>query len=308
MEESKNILFRQNEPENLRYQTIASACYRHGKILSYFAFMCYVIIPCIFTIVQKFITNDTIVAVFCVITLLFWCVGIYLRKRIACYKNYGACFQQYFDENVLKIDTSSKKFIVQSTLLLEQRIKLMKKFKNKNIYSKTNWYNDYSFLSYAKAVFYCQTENIRWDLDLRKRYINFLFILGISLLIIIVLFAILMHQSVVTLILALFSSLAIIEYFYSSYNKISKDIKKQSLIKSGMEQVERNIKNDRELWNKIEEIQFEIFEYRKKAYLIPDWFYKIFRKNDQDVSDMLAKELKKERKELQDEQNDKKAD
>ena len=182
------------------------------------------------------------------------------------------------------------------------------KYKDKNSKSKKNWYSDYSSLPYYEAVFCCQKENIRWDLGLRKRYRTLLLILALIAIGIVILLAILTNKRVSTIILALFSVFTLIEYFINSYIKIKNDIEKQSKLKLKMELIEENIKVCSDLWDKIEELQVEIFEYRKKAYLIPDWFYKIFRKKDQQLSDMCAQVLKEKTKENKNESDDKRQD
>lgn len=306
--ESKDILIRQNKPENLRYQTVADECYKHGKILSYFTLICSVIMPLLLVVLQKFVVNDRAVAVFCVIAIIFWVVGMVLRNEANKYKNYGACFQQLFDESVLGIKNSSHKYIASKMITQEDRLYLMKKYKDKNCNIKKDWYNDYSYLPYNKAVFSCQKENIRWDLDLRKRYRNLLFVLAIIAIAVVITIAILTNKRVSTIVLAVFSVFTLVEYYVNSYRKIKNDVEKQSKLKWKVEFIEKNIKTDSDLWDKIEELQVEIFEYRKKAYLIPDWFYKIFRKKDQGRSDICAQALKEESKEENDEHNDKKAD
>ncbi len=305
MEESKDILIRQNQPENLRYQTVAGECYKHGKLLSYFTFLFAVIIPLSLAIVQKFVANSMVVAIFCIIAFICWIIGMLLRSEANRYKNNGACFQQLFDESVLGIKNTSNKYIAPKMLPQEERLKLMMKYKEKNSKSKKDWYSDYSSLPYCEAVFCCQKENIRWDLGLRKRYRTLLLILALIAIGIVILLAILKNKRVSTIILALFSVFTLIEYFINSYRKIKNDIEKQSKIKLKMELIEENIKVYSDLWDKIEELQVEIFEYRKKAYLIPDWFYKIFRKKDQQMSDMCAQALKEESKENKNESDDK---
>ena len=51
---------------------------------------------------------------------------------------------------------------------------------------------------------------------------------------------------------------------------------------------------DRKKWiTRLEELQIEIFNYRKQAYLIPNWFYKLSRSSKQKEEDYFAKSLSK---------------
>ena len=253
MEESKNILIRQNEPENLRYQIVAGECYKRGKILSYCVLICSVLVPVLFSIAQKFLKDDTIVASLCIIYIWVWCVNLILRNQLARYKYYGACFQQIFDKNVLKINDTVNDLISSQIIQTEQRLKLLKKYSNKKRAPKEDWYNDYSSLPYNKAVFY-----------LRKRYQYLLLSLAVISIGLILLCAILTHKSVATLVLSFASGLTVLEYFINSYVKLSKDINTQLNLKRITEGIERNNDNEIELWSKIERLQYKIFEYRKK--------------------------------------------
>ena len=187
-----------------------------------------------------------------------------MRNQLARYKYYGACFQQIFDKNVLKINDTVNDLISSQIIQTEQRLKLLKKYSNKKRAPKEDWYNDYSSLPYNKAVFYCQKENIRWDLDLRKRYQYLLLSLAVISIGLILLCAILTHKSVATLVLSFASGLTVLEYFINSYVKLSKDINTQLNLKRITEGIERNNDNEIELWSKIERLQYKIFEYRKK--------------------------------------------
>ena len=49
----------------------------------------------------------------------------------------------------------------------------------------------------------------------------------------------------------------------------------------------------KKLWDEIEELQLEIFDYRKQAYLIPDWFHRLGHNNRQKEEDNFAESLSK---------------
>ena len=46
--------------------------------------------------------------------------------------------------------------------------------------------------------------------------------------------------------------------------------------------------NKKSIWDEIQKLQVEIFRYRKKLYLIPDWFYKLSRRKMQSIEDTFA--------------------
>ena len=87
------------------------------------------------------------------------------------------------------------------------------------------------------------------------------------------------------------SILPLSSYFYNGLKKLSKNIKSQENLYSHIEVIERDLKNQKAILDEIEELQVEIFEYRKKAYLIPDWFYKFYRNKFQTQEDLYAKHI-----------------
>ena len=60
--------------------------------------------------------------------------------------------QQYFDEFVFNLKNSSTKYLVPRKLNLEERLKLVTKYKDKDDLPFCNWYSDYSALPYEQAV------------------------------------------------------------------------------------------------------------------------------------------------------------
>lgn len=101
--------------------------------------------------------------------------------------------------------------------------------------------------------------------------------------------AILQRMEISSLILVISSIFPLFSYFISSFKKLSADITAWEKLYSHIEKIENEIKCEKEICDEIEELQVEIFSYRQKAYLIPNWFYKMHRKKLQDFEDSYAK-------------------
>lgn len=289
--ETKSIYERQNMPGLVEVQKAAHYCYSHGKTIVVFLALVSIVIPIISNLLLIIFTNTILANILSVVTFCCFAIAEILRGKLEKYKFYGAGLQQYFDEFVFGLKNSCKKYIVPQKLTLEERLMLLKKYRSKESENFLNWYSDYSNMPYEKAVYYCQKENLRWDKRLREKY---LWVLIPSLCVIIVgivVHAILKNKNTDELIAILLSAIPIISYLYNGVKKLLKDIKNQNQIAACVEKIEAIDNSSEEIWNGVEELQVEIFRYRKTNYLIPNWFYKLFKRRMQDEEDYIAKEI-----------------
>ncbi len=97
------------------------------------------------------------------------------------------------------------------------------------------------------------------------------------------------RYEVLSLITILSSIFPLFSYFFNSFKKLNSGINAQEDLYKHIEKIEEQITKENEIWNEIEELQVEIFSYRKKAYLIPDWFHRIFKKELQESENEFAK-------------------
>lgn len=293
VDESKEIFNRQNLPGMISAQKTASFCYTKGKHLAAILAALLIFIPIAINISIQFITNDVISSILIVTSLLDFILGEIIKRQLNKAKFNGAGMQQYFDEFVFNLKNSSKKYLAPKKLSFEERLKLIRKFEDKDNSPFYNWYSDYSALPYEQAVYNCQKENIRWDISIRKKYRVFLILLASFTAILIVISSILQRMNILSLIAIIFSIAPLLSYFYSGFLKLNKDIASQKQLYDTIVTIEGKLKSKKKIWDEIEELQVEIFFYRKKAYLIPNWFYKLFRKNMQSDEDNLAIEISK---------------
>lgn len=291
---SKDIFNRQNLPENVALQKTAHYCYKKGKWLA-LLLVCILILPPIAANVIILCTNNAIAdKIFIVLSVVEFFIGEIIKHFLSKAKFEGASLQQYFDEIVFGLKKSSRKYLVPKKLKGDERRRLIVKYKNKPDVPFQNWYSDYSALPYEQAIYNCQKENLRWDSTIRKKYFVLL-ILQFALLIIgIIVNAILQKVSVITLIAVLSTIAPIFSYFYSAFHKLYKDMSKQKQLSAAIAEIDAKQENMNPITDEIEELQLEIFTYRKSLYLIPDWFYKLSRPKMQQAEDNLAEDICKE--------------
>lgn len=286
--DSKSIFERQNQQGIINAQKAAHYSYLNGKRVILVLAIVSIVIPIISNVLLLFFNNIILANILIVIGVCCFFGGEILRLFIKKYKFYGAGLQQYFDEFVFGLKNSCRKYIPPKKLTFEQRLSLLKKYEKKDNAPFVNWYSDYSSLPYEKAVYYCQKENIRWDKKLREKYIVGLIIALLVIVLAFVIHAIFYNKNTNELIAILVSIAPVFSYLIHGVIKLFRDLKNQKDILNCIEEIETKITSTKKIWDEVEELQIEIFNYRKTNYLIPDWFYKLFRKSIQKNEDDLA--------------------
>ena len=293
--DSKLIFERQNQIGLVEVQKTAACCYACGKKLTLWLALVLILVPLVVNVLLLFLDNVILNATLSILSFLSLILAGVLRKKIRQSKFNGAGLQQYFDELVFMLNNSSRKYLAPKKLMSTERLSLICKYKEKDATPYKNWYSDFSALPYEQAVYQCQKQNIRWDLSIRKKYRIFLIVITFILSLLIILNSIWQRQEITSLITVVASIFPLFSYFFSSFRKLNSDITLQEELYKHIEKIEKNITTKKEIWDEVEELQVEIFNYRKKAYLIPDWFHQIFKKETQKNEDEFAKLISKEK-------------
>lgn len=157
--------------------------------------------------------------------------------------------------------------------------------------SVEDWYSDYSSLPGEEQVFRCQSENIRWDFDLHKKFrVLQMVLLGAVAVVMFVAF-IIADPSFVKLICVLSWFTPIAEYAYSIFMEVGESIallQEMDNLSAGIEKKLEGNKS-RTIKRELIKLQHKIWERRENGFLIPDWFYEWHRKKQQDKEDRIAK-------------------
>jgi len=293
--DSKEIYTRQNEAEMLDLLKAQHFTYSSAKNYAIILFLFLTFFPLVINIITtNFINNETLRSLLYFIILILFVLGLVIRYKLKKKKVLAAYIQQSFDIYVFNM----KETYFQKTSITEAIIKARQKYQRINEEEFKNWYSDYSDLPYERAIFYCQKGNYNWTLKLSRKYLITLIITFIVILTIGIINSIVNHSLLSPVFLTLFTLLPIISSFVDSCQKLAKDIQVLKEILSEIEQVEKELDkiDDKKLSEITEELQAKIFLYRQKAYLIPDWFNALNKKDFQNIENEMAKETSKQYK------------
>ena len=304
--DSQQIYKRQNEKGMINHLKAQKHVYKSAKRWIVVLFFCLIIVPLAISIVSNFIENDTILATLMGAVILLTLLGQLIRMLISSKKFLAAGIQQRFDEYVLGVDGSSIRYYMLGKPDRTDVIRAMQKYENKGEEKLLNWYSDYSNLPYEQAVMFCQKNAVSWAYSQKKAYRIFL-ICGIALLLVgITVNSIINAHLMSRFILILLTALPLISYLLGGLIKMTRDIKIQSKMLSKMSEVEEKLAEFacEDLIDITNEFQAEIYRYRQKAYMVPEWFYKIAREHNQKTEDAVAKEISDQCKQMEEDGED----
>jgi len=282
----------QNEHNNIKKLAAQNLLYtisKNIKLLKFIFTVIFTMILNIFYLIWQDNTTLGFIYVFlCFISVLiqFFPFDLFSTK----YQRLAASIQQEFDHGLYPFEKNIVKSITQfeiDSAIRKYSYKFNKKKKNMNVFE--NWYQNIDAnLSNEVAFFTCQKINITWESDLRGKY-NILLV-SFESIVLLSLFAISMVMNCYfreTIMYVFLPTISLVIYFAIS---IYRNTKCLSLLKRNyrsISNIEIIIKNDPNNIMNINELinnlQQDIYEYRQIALFIPDFFYNLFRKTEQDM-------------------------
>lgn len=287
---NNTIFLKQNRADNQRLIITQHFVYKNAKTLAFFLFIISVIIPIGFNITLILINNEIISAIFSFISICLVVLCEMMRNSLENKKCIAAQVQQKFDCNVFELNNVF--------CLDEETIDVViEKYKTKDWNRKKNWYPDYRIIDKNSAIYYCQRENVDWTDNLTKKYLVFLKICLVVMVISLVINFIMIDDSVLHIISIFVITLPFITYCYSGFSKIKNDNKVLNEIKKYANIIDILINENETIDEKfLINMQWMIFYYRKNKYLIPDWFYNLFYKRIEQQE--LNKAVKRKKKKM----------
>ena len=215
-------------------------------------------------------------------------------KCISAKKRRAADIQQSFDVYVYQMPWSRGLFGNKRNCDRDVAQKAWILLKNEAERDKLpKWYElEYSKLSRERGILCCQLENVNWDAGLRKRLKIACYILTVFLVSVILAMSVVMNETVIKCLIRMAFILPILTWLAKITGELDGDLERLNKISRLIEAEET--KDMRYLqW-----IQSELYEHRQRCFLVPDWFYKRFQKNDEDMAhkealQKLAKELER---------------
>jgi hypothetical protein len=159
--------------------------------------------------------------------------------------------------------------------------------------SVKNWYSDYSALPPLHEILCCQSENIRWDDKLRRRFRKMAVVLWIIIIFAVLVVALLLRYNVAKMLSMLTWILPLLQVLILSLRSLTENIEiireAQALATNATNLIGKI--SDAEFEKLLIEIQLRIFNHRRTCEQIPDWFYSRFRSKDQTNEDNTAKAI-----------------
>lgn len=195
-------------------------------------------------------------------------------------KKLAAFIQQKFDAYVYNMSWDERIFGKDKNVNQEIVVYSKKILENDDDKDRlNNWYTpEVDNRDLAKGILLCQRENYRWDVGLRKRYRLVCIIMIIVLCSFVVTMGLWKNESFVMLLWRFAFIVPMIKWLLGTIKALNKDVERLKEMDAIL-----NLDEPKTL-DELQNIQKLIFEHRKVCYAIPDFFYKMFKDNDEDTA------------------------
>lgn len=278
------ITTEQNEQKQLERLAAQRELYSSAKQRHVLQIVLTVIIPVILAVISLAKTEVSVwAAIFgagsFVIDIAFLEPAIKRRKIKA------AKIQELFDCDVLQLSRSPLK-VVDDITVEEVLIHYNAHIKIKDNSEKIrNWYPDVSQLPIGIARVLCQRTNCYWDSKLRERYSDFLKYTGIIVFSGILITAILLNASLITVTLIAGGLVPFFQFCIKQCNDNREAAKRLNELVLFAQQLWNDTlskaKTEHQVYTDSRRLQDEIFEHRSKSPLILNYYYDLFRDKDE---------------------------
>lgn len=290
---ANNIVELQNRPENIKI--LKAMCHLYSKVgvLTNYYFIFCVLVPIVISFTKPFIDPATYQVLFhsmIAYNLLSLIAGLWLECIIKKKRLLAARIQQQFDCNVFELQWNKYTFGTQPTVE-----EINSNAKSSNNEDFINWYDrEVDTVDRILAVMICQRINLTYDIALRKKFLCFLTIISIIILIIILGIAFYEDEGLrTTIVFVAVPLIPVIRWFFSTRKANSDNIEKCERIKKIIDDYLEEYRNNGIVFSDIDlcEIQNCIYEHRKTAFKIPDFIYNKMRSKQEEATHITVREL-----------------
>lgn len=236
-------------------------------------------VPFSLSIFLLFFEKDTFLKnIYYVLAIVSMIVSYILSKYIEDKKKLAAFIQQQFDVYVYNMPWDERLFGKNKNVnhdIVKYSTKILQNEKEKS--TLYNWYTQIvDNKNLNDGILSCQRENFSWDVGLRKRFkfvsIALILILSISIFAI----GLWKNENLTELLCRIAFVVPMLQWILSTLKYINKDINTLVELDEGLNN------NKTKTMENLQDIQKNIFNHRKECYAIPDYFYKMFKCNDED--------------------------
>lgn len=285
-----SIFNRQNDAFLLQCQVAQRSEYSRAKLVA--RWKTYLTVAfAVLSVAASVLDIDWLTAVSSLLAVALLIFNKYSDEYIMTRKKHAASVQQYIDATLYAAAIDGSVSDWGDIPGKSDLAATVSEYEKADTSSVENWYSDYSSLPGEEQVFRCQSENIRWDFDLHKKFrVLQMVLLGAVAVVMFVAFFI-ADPSFVKLICVLSWFTPIAEYAYSIFKEVGESIallQEVDKLGAGIEK-KLGANKPRTIKRELIKLQHKIWERRKNGFLIPDWFYEWHRKKQQDKEDRIAK-------------------
>lgn len=282
---SNGINKRQNEDNSIAMLAAQRQLYDNAKRLSIITMMFSVIIPFSLSIVLLFVSRDSLwrtMPYICSIASM--CVSFVTAKYIKDDKCLAATIQQKFDTYVYSMPWDRRIFGDDKNLnakVTQYSKKILSKEAKHS--ALENWYTSaVDEKPIKEGILACQRENYTWDVGLRKRFRLFSKASASILCICVFAVGVCDRESVSELIYRIAFVIPVIRWMLDAVKKLNDDIENMSRLDAVINSSKKKSMED------LQDVQKMLFDHRKSCFLIPDFFYNLFKDNDEDLAHRTA--------------------
>lgn len=283
-----SIYEKQSQPLIIQSLFAQRRYYTYAKIWTCVYFVICIALVCVFAVLKSHYKSDFITGLSIGLSIATFFAASSINEIVFSLKKKAAEIQQYIDISIFKREEDGFA-IWQSPLTTNEIKEIVSSFPKSDFCKNDKWYEDYSSQPYDKQIVLCQKENIRWDKNLRAYYKYFCIVLLIVAIIAIFIIGLSRNSSFLEILSFVSWSLPFIKYCYSFKERMNEDGERlEKLNHTADSLTELDFKNHSEAILLIVGLQNDIFEHRKKAVLIPNFFFKFFYKLFQTKEEKIA--------------------
>lgn len=271
--------------------------YSQAKLVAGAYFFLCVVAVCLFTVLKSITGNGVVTGLSIGLSVATFFVSFLINDCVTKIKTEAAEIQQYIDTTLYSSNQYSHLNTMWNCPLTKDRIiEMVSKYPQSGFTVNDKWYEDYSSHNYCKQILLCQAENIRWDRNLRKKYDYAYKGIMWTIIILIFIFGVVIDPSFSKIISIVPWWMPFIKYLCSFKIHMQDDDNRITKLKDEADNLLHNfglVLDGDELVQKEIELQNGIFDHRKKVLMIPDFFYKMCRTNQQKNEEAIAENYKK---------------
>jgi hypothetical protein len=288
-----NIPFQQNTQKNLDFLAAQRQLYSDAKNLQTVSLVANVIIAAILSGLTIMLPSIKVYTVIWALATTILELSVLSHYQKTSQEN-AAKIQQLFDCAVLQLNRESLNtdFHIDPEIIIHAARKF--KAKGNDMKNLEDWYPvDVGKVSIEKARIICQRTNIKWDSQLRRRYMQWI-ISGMVILIVSVSFiAVIKGETLANFFLIfLLPLMPIILFILRQYRDHGEAANKLDRIKEEINKVIYGMKNqqftDQDLEQKAYSLQKQIYDNRRRSPLVFNWLYSHLKIDDEIIASKAA--------------------